>query len=158
VRLLAIERLPQSGFAFFTDLADFQGFLHPLHAVGAVIEPGERPDPVEFFAFERLACRVKRKPAQQNLIGLSKGLHPSTSIDLQAVEILGFAGALMFFDPDFTDMDSDPVEHHPANLSRQRPKPSLDKQRELHRVRWFGKDDEERVTGGFNFLAFAEVA
>ena len=68
-------------------------------------QSGERPDPVEFFAFECLACRVKRKPAQQNLIGLSEGLHPSASIDLQAVEILGFAGALMFFDPDFTDMD-----------------------------------------------------
>ena len=99
MRILVTGRPPQFGFACFTDLADFQGFLDPLHAVGTVIEPGERPDPVEFSAFERLACRVKRKPAQQNLIGLSKGLHPGTSIDLQAVEILGFAGALRFFDP-----------------------------------------------------------
>jgi hypothetical protein len=30
-------------------------------------------------------------------------------------------------------MDPDPVEHQPANLSRERPKPSLDKQRKLHR-------------------------
>jgi hypothetical protein len=52
----------------------------------------------------------------------------------------------------------DPVEHQPANLSRERPQPSLDKQRELHRIRGFGKDDEERVAGGFNFLAFAEAA
>jgi len=87
---------PQSGFAFFTDLADFQGFLAPLHPVRTVIEPGERPDPGEFLAFECLACGVKRKPAQQNLIGLSEGLHPSTSINLQAVEILDFAGALMW--------------------------------------------------------------
>jgi hypothetical protein len=57
-----------------------------------VIEPGERLDPVEFFAFECLACRVKRKPARTSL----------------------------------------------------RPRA------------W--KDDEERVAGGFNFLAFAEVA
>ena len=73
---------------------------------GPVIETGERPDPVEFFAFECLPCRVKRKPAQQNLIGLSlsEGLHPSTSIDLQAIEISGFVGALMFFDPDFTSL------------------------------------------------------
>jgi hypothetical protein len=56
-----------------------------------------------------------------------------------------------------TASSSDPIEHRPANLSRKRPKPSLDKQRELHRVRGFGKDYEERVAGGFNFLAFAEV-
>jgi hypothetical protein len=92
MRLLAVGWLPQSGFAFFTDLANFQRFLDPLHAVGTVIKPGERPDPVEFFALECLACGVKREPAQQNLIGLAKGLHPSTSIDLQAKEILGFAG------------------------------------------------------------------
>ena len=158
MRLLAIGRLPQSGFAFFTDLANFQWFLDPFHAVWTVIEPGERLDPVEFFAFECLACRVKRKPAQQNLIGLSKGLHPSTSIDLQTIEILGFAGALMFFDPDFTDMDSDPIEHEAANLSRERPQPGLDQQRELHRIRGFGKDDEEGVAGCFNFLAFTELA
>jgi hypothetical protein len=42
------------------------------------------------------------------------------------VEILGFAGDLMFFDPDFTNMDPDPVEHRSANLNRERPKPSLD--------------------------------
>ena len=157
MRFLAIGRLPQSGFAFFTDLADFQGFLDPFQAVWTVIEPGERLDPGEFFAFECLACRIKRKPAQQNLIGLSKGLHPGTSIDLQAVEILGFAGALMFFDPDFTDMDPDPVEHRPPNLSRECPQPSLDQKRKLHRVRGFGEDNEERVAGGFNFLAFAEL-
>jgi hypothetical protein len=58
-------------------------------------------------------------------------LHPSTSIDQQAVEISGFVGALMFFDPDFTDVDPDPIEHQSANLSRERTKPSLDKQREL---------------------------
>jgi hypothetical protein len=82
---------------------------------------GGRPDPVEFFAFESLACsvKIKRKPAQQNLIGLSERLHPGTSIDLQAVEILGFAGVLMFFDPDFSDMDPDPVEHQPTNRSRE---------------------------------------
>jgi hypothetical protein len=48
---------------------------------------------------------------------LSKGLHTGASIDL---EILAFAGAFMFFDPDFTDMDPDPVEHQTANLSRER--------------------------------------
>jgi hypothetical protein len=32
----------------------------------------------------------------------------------------------MFFDPDFSDMDPDPVEHQPANLSREHPQPSLD--------------------------------
>ena len=47
-----------------------------------------RLDPVEFFAFECLTGRIKRKPAQENLIGLAKGLHPGTRIDLQAVEIL----------------------------------------------------------------------
>jgi hypothetical protein len=125
--------------------------LNPLHAVGTVVEPGECPDPVQFFPFECLACRVKGKPAQQNLIGLSQGLHPGTGIDLQSVEIPRFAGV-------FTDMDPDPVEHQPANLSRERPQPGLDQQREFHRIRGFGKDDEERVAGGFNFLAFAEAA
>jgi hypothetical protein len=43
------------------------------------------------------------------------------SIDLQAVEILAFADALLLFDPDFTDMDPDSVEHRAANLSRERP-------------------------------------
>ena len=52
-----------------------------------------------------------------------------------------------FFDPDFTDMDPDPIEHGLANLSRERPQPSLDQQRELHGIRGFGKDDEERVAG-----------
>jgi hypothetical protein len=83
--------------------------------------------PVELFAFECLACRVKRKPTQQNLIGLSKC--PSTTC--RPVEISGFVDALMFFDPDFTNVDPDPIEHQPANLSRERTKPSLDKQREL---------------------------
>jgi hypothetical protein len=64
----------------------------------------------------------------------------------------------MFFDPDFTHVDPDPVEHQSANFSRERPQPGLDQQRELHRIRRFGKHDEERVAGGFNFLAFAEVA
>src|ERR1700674_5335986 len=122
------------------------------------LAPGPESNRPQVFAGLDLNTVIGRKPAQQNLIGLSEGLHPSTSIDLQAVEILGFAGALMFFDPDFTNMDPDPVEHRPANLSRERPKPSLDQQRELHRVRGFRKDDEERVAGGFNFLAFAELA
>ena len=61
-------------------------------------------------------------------------------------------------DPHFTDMDPDPVEHRPADLSRERPKSSLDQERELHRVRRLGKDDEEGVAGGFNLFAFAELA
>src|ERR1700722_15910102 len=114
-------------FALFADLADFKRFLDALHEVCSVIEPGERFDLFKFFASKRLVRRIKRKSGQQNLISLPKGLNPGTGINLQAVEVFGFGFArlLVFIDPDFSDMNSDPVEHRLANLSRERSKPSL---------------------------------
>jgi hypothetical protein len=89
-----------------------------------VIEPGERLNPGEFFAFE-FAWRAesKGKPAQQNLIGLSVGLHSNTSIEPAGRRDLELCRALMFLDSDFTDIGS----RSDRTLSRQHlslPKPT----------------------------------
>jgi hypothetical protein len=67
------------------------------------------------------------------------------------------SGSFFIVEPDFPDVDSNPIKKRPANLNRERPKPSLHQKRKLHRIGGFRKNDEETITREIDFFALAEL-
>jgi hypothetical protein len=68
--------------------------------------------------------------------------------------ILGLAGALVFFDPDFTNMDPDPIEEPVGQPQARAQQPSLYQQRDFTAYEGLVKTMQERVAVGFNFPRF----
>jgi hypothetical protein len=61
---------------------------------------------------------------------------PGAGIDLKSVKVFGFAASLVFFDPDFPDIDPDPMENNPAGINSNRADPHLYQERKNRGGSW----------------------
>ena len=144
----------QDAAVLLADLADLDRILDALDDVRAVRHPREGPDAFEVAAHQHLPGVVEDGAAAEDLAAAGQRHDARGGVDLEAVEVVRAARALVH--DDFAEVDAD------AHLQRRRLGREGDAHARLHSQRagdgvgGAGEDAEERVAGGGDLLGVVE--